>query len=98
MNRVPTWLVVVFLGSSAVVAAQETKTAKGRDSKSSPFEIRPEKFKELHSMIKPYPGEHAWREEVPWQVGIREALKTAIAEDKPIMLLPSAGCITLGQT
>jgi hypothetical protein len=49
--------------------------------------IPPEKFQRLLETVKPYPGEFAWRDEIPWEITLREAQEKAAAQDKPILVL-----------
>jgi hypothetical protein len=44
-----------------------------------------ERFDALRGLIRPYPGEFAWREEIPWLTSIQEAREKAAAEGKPIL-------------
>jgi hypothetical protein len=47
--------------------------------------IPAEKFDLLRRLIQPYPGEFAWRDEIPWLTAIQEAREKAAAEGKPIL-------------
>ncbi|HYV36387.1 MAG TPA: hypothetical protein VE988_11820 [Gemmataceae bacterium] len=47
--------------------------------------IAPEKFAQLHKLIKPQAGEEKYYE-IPWQIDLWEARKKAAAEGKPILL------------
>ena len=48
-------------------------------------EITPERFKELHALIKPAAAEEKWAE-IPWLAGLWDARQKAAAEGKPILL------------
>jgi hypothetical protein len=56
------------------------------------------KIAALHKEISPYPGEYAWREDIPWEISIRAARERAAREGKPILLLSSADGPPLGKT
>ncbi len=54
-------------------------------------------FEELHTMLKPQPGEARWME-IDWHPNVWEARQKAAAEGKPLFLwagsggAPAAGC------
>jgi hypothetical protein len=47
--------------------------------------LNPEKFAQLHALIKPQPQEEQWAK-IPWLVSLWEARQRAAAEGKPILL------------
>jgi hypothetical protein len=47
-------------------------------------------------MIKPMPGQFAWREEIPWLTSIQEARLKAAAEEKPLLIWIAADGQPLG--
>jgi hypothetical protein len=49
-----------------------------------------EQFNTLHKLIKPLPGQFAWREEIPWFISIQEAREKAAAEGKPLLIWVAA--------
>ncbi len=57
--------------------------------------VKPERFQELHRLIRPQAGElKFW--EVPWLLGIHEARRRAAAERKPILVWAGAGGPPIG--
>jgi hypothetical protein len=48
-------------------------------------ELNPERFKELHALIKPAAAEDKWAE-IPWLASLWDARQKAAAEGKPILL------------
>jgi hypothetical protein len=48
-------------------------------------EVPPERFKELHALIKPAAAEEKWAE-IPWLPSLWDARQKAAAEGKPILL------------
>ena len=48
-------------------------------------DITPERFKELHALIKPAAAEEKWAE-IPWLASLWDARQKAAAEGKPILL------------
>jgi hypothetical protein len=66
-------LVAAALASAAVLAGAE------------PPPIPLERFREIHDLIKPGPGEARWAE-IPWMACLWEARKKAAAEGKPLLL------------
>jgi hypothetical protein len=52
----------------------------------------------LHKLIKPLPGEMAWRTEIQWLTSIQEAREKAAAEGKPILIWITADGHPLGAT
>lgn len=63
-----------------------------------PPPIPVEKFQTYFGMIKPYPGEFRWRDEIAWAGTIHEARERAAREDKPILVWQSANSPCLGST
>lgn len=55
-----------------------------------PPEIPAKDFPQLHAMFKPYPGEFAWRDEIPYLTSLQAAREKAAAEGKPILLWAAA--------
>jgi hypothetical protein len=55
-------------------------------------------FEKLLKVIRPLPGEYAWRDEIPWQTRLQTAREKAVAADKPILILASANAFALGRT
>lgn len=59
--------------------------------------LGPQQFEQLHTMLKPQPGDSRWME-IDWYPSVWEARKKAAAEGKPILLMagsggaPAAGC------
>jgi hypothetical protein len=47
--------------------------------------IRPNQFRDLHTLIKPATGEEKWKQ-IPWLTSLWEARRRAAAEGKPILL------------
>ena len=50
-----------------------------------PDTVTPERFKALHSLIKPAAAEEKWAQ-IPWMSGLWDARQKAAAEGKPILL------------
>ena len=50
-----------------------------------PEPVTPERFKALHSLIKPAAAEEKWAQ-IPWMSGLWDARQKAAAEGKPILL------------
>jgi hypothetical protein len=48
-------------------------------------EVTPERFKEVHALIKPAAAEEKWAE-IPWLASLWDARQKAAAEGKPILL------------
>jgi hypothetical protein len=46
-----------------------------------------ENFPRHFELVKPYAGEFAWRDEIPWEISLRGAQEKAAAQDKPILVL-----------
>lgn len=61
-------------------------------------EIPPAKFDEYHALIRPWPGEYGWRNEIPWLLSVREAREKAAQEGKPVLMWVSANSPALGHT
>ena len=59
--------------------------------------VRADEFAQLHSLIKPQPGESRWME-IDWHPRVWEARSKAAAEGKPLFFMagsggaPAAGC------
>ncbi len=47
-------------------------------------------FERLQAMIRPYPGEYAWRDEITYFTSLQEAREKAAAEGKPLLLWAAA--------
>lgn len=62
-----------------------TLAVTGLLPRQEPAPIPVEKFEALRRLIQPYPGEFAWRDEIPWLTAIQEARERAAAEGKPIL-------------
>jgi hypothetical protein len=77
-------LLAMILGSWTAWA-QETRT----ESKTAPSAIPREKYEGVLKLVKPYPGEYAWRDDIPWEITLSGAQEKAAAQDKPILLLRS---------
>lgn len=58
--------------------------------------LSPANFRQIHSFIKPQPGEAKWAT-IPWLTNLDEARKRAVAEDKPIFLWRAGGGDVLGR-
>lgn len=62
-----------------------------------PADLDDAQFHQLHTLIKPQPGESRWME-IDWYPSVWEGLKRAAAEGKPLFLMagsggaPAAGC------
>jgi hypothetical protein len=84
---------VEHLAKPAAVWAQPQATTAAR----SPT-LSAEQFAELQALVRPLPGEYAWRDEIPWLTRIQTARAKAVAEDKPILILASANAFALGRT
>ena len=52
--------------------------------------IPPDRFRSLHEMIKPQPGESRFRE-IPWLLNLDDALRQGAREGKPILVWCGAG-------
>jgi hypothetical protein len=72
-------------------AKADQKTANGAAATLSPAN-----FSQIHSSIKPQPGEARWAT-IPWLTNLDEARKRAVAEDKPIFLWRAGGGDVLGR-
>jgi hypothetical protein len=75
-------LLVLLLTASSTIAAEP---------------VSENTFHDLHSMIKPQPGEWKWAE-VPWRLSVKEARKTALETGRPLVIVLSAqgsiaGCL-----
>lgn len=57
--------------------------------------IPPEKFAELHRMIRVQPGEQRFWE-IPWKLTVGEARRQAAREGKPIFVWAGAGGAPIG--
>jgi hypothetical protein len=66
---------VLTMFAAAVLAAPLARAA----------EVTPERFKELHALIKPAAAEEKWAE-IPWLASLWDARQKAAAEGKPILL------------
>ena len=51
----------------------------------TPDRVIPDRFKELHALIKPAAAEEKWAE-IPWLASLWDARQKAAAEGKPILL------------
>jgi len=60
----------------------------GTASADEPFS--PEKFAELHALIKPDEGEWLWAR-IPWLTDVWQARKKAAAEGKPLLIWAGMG-------
>jgi len=64
-----------------------------------PYAVELEKNLEaIRTLVRPQPGEYAWREEIPWQSRLQPAREKAAAENKPILVLVSNNSNPLGRT
>ena len=63
-----------------------------------PATIPAKDFQKYRDMIRPYPGEYRWREEIPWLISLGEARRKAAAEGKPLFIWASANSHPLGMT
>ena len=59
-------------------------SARGADA-AAPVQVSPQRFKELHSLIKPAASEEKWAQ-IPWMASLWEARQRAATEGKPILL------------
>jgi hypothetical protein len=78
-----TLALLIACGSSGLARAEEPKT------------IPPEKFNNIHQMIKPQPGELRFHE-IPWLLSVWEARKKAAEEGKPILVWAGSGGAPIG--
>jgi hypothetical protein len=60
-----------------------------------PEPIRADQFVQLHTLIKPQPGELRFHE-IAWLIDVWEARKKAAAEGKPILVWSGAGGAPIG--
>jgi hypothetical protein len=58
----------------------------GRAENQADQPISPEQFAKLHKLIKPLPGQLAWRDDIPWLTRIQEAREKAAAAGKPLLI------------
>jgi hypothetical protein len=77
-----------FLAFQALVAKEPPQAKKDAPSA--------EQFAKLQAMIKPQPGEFAWRDDIPWFTSIQEAREQAAKEGKPILIWVAADGQPLG--
>jgi len=87
--RIAVWkiglLIVAALALPRVLAAEQ------------PQRLDDETFAQLHTLIRPQPGESRWME-IDWHPTVWEARQKAAAEGKPIFIMagsggaPAAGC------
>lgn len=70
---------------SRALAAAAALAATAVLGGAEPAAIPPERFREIHELIKPGPGEARWAE-IPWMACLWEARKKAAAEGKPLLL------------
>jgi hypothetical protein len=59
--------------------------------------ISPEDLEQLLATIKPKKGVSPWRE-IPWLTNVTEARRTAITEDKPLVIFTAADGSPLSRT
>ena len=59
--------------------------------------ISPDDLEQLIATIKPQKGESPWRE-IPWLTNVTEARRTAIAEDKSLVIFTAADGSPLSRT
>jgi hypothetical protein len=80
-------------------AKEEPKAKPGAaDAGDTSKQISKEEFERLYKLIRPLPGEYAWRDDIPWQTRFQAARAKAVAEDKPIFIMASANAFPLGRT
>jgi hypothetical protein len=65
-------------------ASQPEPPGRAEDKADPP--LSPEQFAELHQLIKPLPGQLAWRDEIPWLTRTQEAREKAAAAGKPLLI------------
>jgi hypothetical protein len=88
--------------AEALLKSQPSATSQGAPHVfSDPLEkaapaLTAQQFAKLHAMIKPLPGQFAWREEIPWLTSIQEARVKAAAEQKPMLIWVAADGQPLG--
>lgn len=72
-------------------SAEETKTpAAGKARQAAKLDLTPERFPELHALIRPHDKE--WRHlKVEWLTDVVAVRKKAAAEDKPIVICYTGG-------
>jgi hypothetical protein len=59
--------------------------------------ISPDDLPHLLATIKPLKGESPWRE-IPWLTNVTDARRTALAEDKPLVIFTAADGSPLSRT
>lgn len=72
-------ILVLGLAAAGALRAQDAPSAA----------IPRDKFEGWLKVVKPYEGEFAWRDEIPWEITLAAAQEKAAAQDKPILLLRS---------
>jgi hypothetical protein len=84
----------IVAGSAVPAVAQAPPAAAGGKAPNPSAD----QFDRVTALVRPLPGEYAWRDEIPWEARIQTARIKAAAEDKPILILASANAFALGRT
>jgi hypothetical protein len=61
-------------------------------------DLTPERFGDLHRLVKPQAGEFAWYDDIPWLTSVQAAREMAAAEGKPLLVWCSADGQPCGAT
>lgn len=61
-------------------------------------DLTPERFADLHKLVKPQGSEFAWYEDIPWLASVQAAREKAAAEGKPLLVWCSADGQPCGAT
>lgn len=86
---------VVLLAFGALALGQPGEPVKPVKGVPEPAAIPVDQFVQLHTLIKPQPGELRFRE-IAWLIDVWEARKKAAAEGKPILAWSGAGGAPIG--
>jgi hypothetical protein len=71
--------------------------AKIRSEDNLPQPIQTDEFDYLFRLIKPQPGESAWRE-IDWYTDVTKARQIAVTRNKPLIIFTAADGSPLGRT
>jgi RNA polymerase sigma factor (sigma-70 family) len=90
------WLVHQVLAQKPAEAPVRTDQGAALPAAEPSAALSPANFAQVHSFIKPQPGEARWAA-IPWLTNLDEARRRAVAEDKPIFLWRAGGGDVLGR-
>jgi hypothetical protein len=100
LKRAAAMLAACFLFAGTSWRADHALADKPPDARPTEQKgpISMKQFENALKVIRPLPGEYAWRDEIPWLGRIQAARERAVAEDKPILILASQNAYACGRT